>query len=145
MMRKLKIFLSLNKEMKGLIIEAWLELAKGRILKWRKFSNVAYSLGEPMKETSFETKDRKILQQISQAIHIACKYTFWESECLVKAIAAMRMLEKRNIDSTLYLGTSRDEQGNLIAHAWLRSGPYYITGFEVMEKFSVVNKFGKFL
>ena len=59
---------------------------------------------------------------ISQAIHIVSKYTFWESQCLVKAIAAMRMLEKRGIESTLYLGTAKDESGKIIAHAWLRSG-----------------------
>ena len=63
------------------------------------------------------------------------KYTFWESQCLVKAIAAMKMLERRNIESTLYLGTARDESGKMIAHAWLRSGPFYITGAEGMEKF----------
>ena len=29
-----------------------------------------------------------------------------------KAIAAMKMLERRNIESTLYLGTARDEMEN---------------------------------
>ena len=71
------------------------------------------------------------------------RYTFWESQCLVKAIAAMKMLERRQIESTLYLGTAKDEKGKLIAHAWLRSGPFYITGAEVMEKFTVVSKFAK--
>ncbi|HZH61909.1 MAG TPA: lasso peptide biosynthesis B2 protein, partial [Metabacillus sp.] len=102
-------------------------------------------LGEHMKETSFEQilSNKKVLSSVSQAIHIMSRYTFWESQCLVKAIAAMKMLEKRNIESTLYLGTARDESGELIAHAWLRSGPYYITGSEGMEKFTVVGKFAK--
>ena len=68
------------------------------------------------------------LSNISQAIHIMSRYTFWESQCLVKAIAAMKMLERRQIESTLYLGTAKDENGKLIAHAWLRSGPFYING-----------------
>jgi hypothetical protein len=71
------------------------------------------------------------------------RYTIWESQCLVKAIAAMKMLEKRQIESTLYLGTAREESGELIAHAWLRSGPYYITGYEEMARFTVVGKFAK--
>ena len=71
------------------------------------------------------------------------RYTFWESQCLVKAIAAMKMLEKRQIESTLYLGTAKDETGNMIAHAWLRSGPFYITGVEEMKRFTVVSKFAK--
>jgi hypothetical protein len=58
-------------------------------------------------------------------------------------MAAMKMLEKRKIDSTLYLGTAKDENGGLIAHAWLRSGPFYITGAEVMDRFTVVSKFSK--
>ena len=60
-----------------------------------------------------------------------------------KAIAAMKMLERRKIESTLYLGTAKDENGKMIAHAWLRSGPFYITGFEEMERFTVVGKFAK--
>ena len=72
--------------------------------------------------------NRMILKNISQAIHIMSRYTFWESQCLVKAIAGMKMLERRKIESTLYLGTAKDENGKMIAHAWLRSGPFYITG-----------------
>ena len=54
---------------------------------------------------------KRDLASISQAIHLMSRYTFWESECLVKAIAGMKMLEKRNIESTLYLGTAKDENG----------------------------------
>ena len=67
-----------------------------------------------------------------------------ESECLVKAIAGMKMLEKRNIESTMYLGVAKDEKG-LSAHAWLRSGWLYVSGSEGMEKFTVVEKFAKFI
>ena len=77
---------------------------------------------------TYNESNRKILKQISNAIDIMSKYTFWESQCLVRAIAGMKMLERRNIESTLYLGTAKDESGKLIAHAWLRSGPFYITG-----------------
>ena len=31
----------------------------------------------------------------------------------------------------------------MIAHAWLRSGPFYISGSEGMERFAVVAKFAK--
>ncbi|MNR36049.1 hypothetical protein D3C85_1539370 [compost metagenome] len=71
------------------------------------------------------------------------KYTIWDSKCLVRAIAAMKMLHRRQIDSTLYLGTTRDESKKMIAHAWLRSGRYYVTGKEEMERFTVVGKFAK--
>lgn len=131
--------------MKGLLLESYFYLGIGRYLKSISFSKVAPSLGKHMDETTFDlyTENKKFLFSVSQAIQIMSRYTFWESQCLVQAIAAMKMLEKRQIESTLYLGTARDETGELIAHAWLRSGPYYITGAEGKEKFTVVGKFAK--
>lgn len=130
---------------KLLLVESFFYLGLGRFLKSIPFSRVAPLLGKHMEETTFNSTylNKKVISNVSQAIHIMSRYTLWESQCLVKAIAAMKMLENRNIESTLYLGTARDESGELIAHAWLRSGPYYITGFEGMEKFTVVGKFAK--
>lgn len=140
--RKIYVFLSLPLHKKRLFVEAFLMLAWARILKAIPFSKVAPTLGDKMQETPIDQVENKvILKNISEAIHIMSRYTFWESQCLVKAIAGMKMLQRRNIESTLYLGTGRDELGKLIAHAWLRSGPYYISGREGMEKFTVVVKF----
>ncbi|MED3711636.1 lasso peptide biosynthesis B2 protein [Peribacillus frigoritolerans] len=143
--KKAQTFLRLNFKTKLLYIEAFLHLGRARYLKSISFSKVAPTLGEQMKESSYEliAADKEILANVSRAINIMSRYTIWESQCLVKAMAAMKMLEKREIDSTLYLGTAKDENGGLIAHAWLRSGPYYITGAEVMDRFTVVSKFSK--
>lgn len=140
---KIKLFIALDLSMKLLMIEAFIFLGRARFLKSAPFSKVAPVLGKQMEETpfTFHEQNKKILKQISDATQIMSKYTLWKSQCLVKAIAAMKMLERRKIESTLYLGTARDGNGKLIAHAWLRSGPYYITGFEEMDKFTVVNKF----
>lgn len=144
-MSRLGIFFSFDWQMKKLLCEAYFYLGWARILKMLSFSKVAPSLGEQMEETEFtiKTVNKRTLSNISQALHMMSRYTFWESECLVKAIAAMKMLERRNIESTLYLGMAKDEKAALIAHAWLRSGPFYITGSEGMEKFTVVQKFAK--
>ncbi|MFA1711671.1 lasso peptide biosynthesis B2 protein [Peribacillus frigoritolerans] len=143
--KKAQTFLRLNFKTKLLYIEAFLHLGRARYLKSISFSKVAPTLGEQMKESSYEliAADKEILANVSRAINIMSRYTIWESQCLVKAMAAMKMLEKREIDSTLYLGTAKDENGGLIAHAWLRSGPFYITGAEVMDRFTVVSKFSK--
>lgn len=144
-LNKIKVFLFLDLNIKLLFMEAFILLGWARILKAKSFSTIAPSLGEQMKETSFnlENSNSVLLKDISNAVNIMSKYTIWESMCLVKAIAAMKMLERRKIESTLYLGTGKDERGMLIAHAWLRSGPYYITGFEVMNRFTVVGTFAK--
>lgn len=98
-----------------------------------------------MEETSFSLNPLNIetIQNISHSLHIMSRYTWWESKCLVMAIAAMKMLERRQIESTLYLGTARDEKGKMIAHAWLRSGSYYITGANEIERYTIVAKFAK--
>lgn len=146
-MNKLKILWNTDRESRKLLVESYIYMAWARYLKSIPFSKVAPSLGLSMKETSIDPHrtNRKVLALVSQSIHTMSKYTFWESQCLVKAIAAMKMLEKRKIESTLYLGTGKDENGKLIAHAWLRSGPYYVTGAEGMERFTVVGKFAKTL
>lgn len=145
MIHKLRSFISLDNRMKLMLLEAYVYLAWARILKKLPFSKVAPSLGDHMEETTFipKTKDKIILSRVSLAVHMMSKYTFWESQCLVKAIAAMKMLEKRGIESTLYLGTGKDEDGAFAAHAWLRSGSFYISGAEGMENFTVVSKFAK--
>lgn len=144
-LRRIRAFLKLNNKTKLLFIEAFINLGKARYLKSIPFSKVAPSLGKEMKETTFSpvTSNNEDIANISKAIHIMSRYTFWESQCLVRAIAGMKMLEKRKIESTLYLGTAKDENGQLIAHAWLRSGSLYISGAEVMNQFTIVAKFAK--
>ncbi|HDX9609938.1 TPA: lasso peptide biosynthesis B2 protein [Bacillus toyonensis] len=143
--KRLRVFLLLNMETKLLFLEAFIFLGWARVLKSITFSKVAPSLGDYMNETSVAQiqQHEDTLKEVSEAISIMSRYTFWESQCLVKAIAGMRMLEKRDIESTLYLGTAKDNSGELIAHAWLRSGSFYVTGSEGMEKFTVVGSFAK--
>jgi hypothetical protein len=136
-------FISLTPKELLLLVEAYIFLGWARILKIFPFAKVAPSLGYHMKVTAQRSVGSKktVIKNVSHALHIMSKFTFWESQCLVKAIAGMKMLERRGIESTLYLGTARDISGKLIAHAWLRSGPYYISGAEEMGKFTVVSTF----
>ncbi len=136
-------FLTLSKESKRLLLESFFYLGWARFQKRRPFSNLAPSLGEHMQETRMddECTDRKVLAQVSQAIQIMSKYTLWESRCLVQALAAKKMLEKRGVGNTLYLGTAKEDNGEMVAHAWLRSGPYIVTGAKGMERFTIVSTF----
>ncbi|NRD76972.1 lasso peptide biosynthesis B2 protein [Bacillus sp. BRMEA1] len=144
-MEKVINFLKLPWKTKLLLVEAFFNLGRARYLKRIPFENLALVLGEPMKETDYSPNEfhKDELIRISRAIYQMSRYTFWESECMVKAIAGMKMLERRHIASTIYFGTAKDEKGALIAHAWLRCGPYYISGAEGMERFTVVAKFAK--
>ena len=143
-LKKITAFISLSHTERAFLLEAYLLLGWARILKNIPFSKLAPSLGEYMIESTYHPKEKEIevIKSVKSSIEIMSKYTFWESQCLVKAIAGMKMLRSRGIESTLYLGTGRDED-KLIAHAWLRSGSQYISGAEGMENFTVVGKFTK--
>lgn len=142
-MKNIKIVLSIDWESRILLLEAFLFLGWARILKQLPFSKIAGSLGEHMQETTYlnDPKNTKVLKKVSEAIQLMSRHTLWESQCLVQAIAGMKMLKRRKIESTLYLATAKDENGDFVAHAWLRSGSFYISGSEVMKGFTVVANF----
>lgn len=140
-----RLLLSLDRRTALELVEACVYMGWARYSLLRSFARLAPSLGESMQETSEDEAglDKETLCRVQHAVYVMSRHTFWESKCLVKAIAAMKMLERRGIGSTLYLGTARDESGSMIAHAWLRCGPYTITGAEEMQRFAVVGKFAK--
>ncbi|KAB8133658.1 lasso peptide biosynthesis B2 protein [Gracilibacillus oryzae] len=145
-MKKAVRFLSLPFNRKLLYTEAYLNLARARILKSMPFHKVAKGLGVQAIETAADSNTNPTaIKDVATAIRIMSKHTIWESACLVQAIAAMKMLERRGIESTIYLGTAKDEKQNMVAHAWLRSGPYYVTGAKGMNSFTVVGMFAKIL
>ncbi|MFD1359151.1 lasso peptide biosynthesis B2 protein [Fictibacillus halophilus] len=141
----LRTFYSLNRGMKLLLMEAYLELGYARLIKLLPMAKTSNSLGVYMGETTYITNesDEFLLIKISEAIHIMSRHTFWESQCMVKALAGMRMLNKRRIECTIYFGTGKDQYGKMCAHAWLRSGSLYISGAEEMDRFTIVGKFAK--
>ena len=145
LLRKLKTFFSFDTKTMILLSEAFYFLGIARLQKKRPLSKIAPALGKWSDETANFSKvsNRLVLKRISYAIQTMSRYTIWESQCLVQAIAAKKMLERRGIENTLYLGTAKDEEGKLIAHAWLRSGSYYLTGAEEMKRFTVVSSFAK--
>lgn len=64
---------------------------------------------------------------VSRIVNRVCDRTPWQSKCLVRALAAQRLLYRRGIPTTLYMGCGVEE-GKMVAHAWLRCGKIYVTG-----------------
>lgn len=71
----------------------------------------------------------KAIKSIKTALRRADRFSFWRNRCLVSSFAGKKMLSRRGIESSIYLGARLDEGGRLKAHAWLKSGD-----FEVVEK-----------
>ncbi|MEG2017877.1 MAG: lasso peptide biosynthesis B2 protein [Clostridium sp.] len=83
----------------------------------------------------------RIAKEVQWAVINAARHTPWESKCLVQALTAQRLMKKRKIATTLYLGVKKSIEGEMIAHAWIRCGSYYITGGSNKEGYAVVAKF----
>jgi hypothetical protein len=142
---KIKKFFSLDIFKQLLFLEAFIMLGWARCLKMLKFNKLTKRLKLDLHETKFEgiAGNERVIAEISEAIDIMSRHTIWESMCLVRAIAGMKMLERRKVSSTLYLGTGKNAKGELIAHAWLRSGDQFVTGGEEKENFTVVGIFSR--
>jgi hypothetical protein len=85
---------------------------------------------------------RKLAGEVAQAVHRASRHVPWAAKCLVQAMAGKKMLERRGIASTLYLGLAKSPDQGLQAHAWLRCGSQIILGGGGLERFAVVAAFG---
>ncbi len=83
----------------------------------------------------------RVAYDVGRRIDRVCDKTYWESKCLIKALTAQRILYKKDIKTTMYLGLMREDT-ELKAHAWLRCGQLYVTGGNG-EGYSIVAKFSK--
>lgn len=130
MFRSVYHFIKDNKY-KKLTIEAYLYSAVFRILILLvPPKKLEQHMGErDMQSAETETIEHyRTCRAISFVTNRICDKTSWESKCLVRALTAQRMLKKRHIPSTLYLGVGLTEDNKMIAHAWIRCGELYLTG-----------------
>lgn len=134
-------FLKYNPQ-KRLTVLAYLLSAKYRFLlrfvKPKRLQKKWGREGQESPETEVPWK-YGYARNVSLVVDRICSKTAWESKCLVRALTARQMLKMKGIQSTLYLGCSR-EGGRIVAHAWLRVGKMYVTGGDGTG-YSVVDKF----
>jgi hypothetical protein len=81
-------------------------------------------------------------KKIKNKVLAICNNTPWESKCLVQALSCKKILEKRGIKTTLYLGVNtEDKEKGMQAHAWLKMGELVLTGGPIHNQYKVVNFF----
>ena len=145
MWRKIKKFTALTQVEKQLFIEAYITLLVMRVALFtlsfkRLIRTLEHSSGKVSPPTS-NSGDLDLAQAIGRAIRSASAYTPWESACLVQALSAQRMLQKRGIPGVFYLGAAKVKEGEekMHAHAWLQCGHRIVTGAEGHEKYTVLS------
>ena len=98
--------------------------------------------GMEHKETDFavDKDELSYVWQMCKMIEWLAPKTIWESKCLVKALTIRCLLAKHHLSSTLYLGVRLNDSSQMIAHAWVRYGNYYIMGGDGKE-YTVVGSY----
>jgi hypothetical protein len=143
-MSRFSRFLRLAASDRWLVLEAlvWLGLARAAVLTL-PFRWVAAALGQrrAATEDDSEAAPSPQLRRVAWALRRVSRYTPWRSNCLAQALAGHCMLRRRRLASILYFGVAKDAQGELEAHAWLRSGGMTLTGDIELERYAVVAAF----
>lgn len=99
-------------------------------------------LGKMQTTSDKEYTEEQIIEakKIRNIVLSVCNNTPWESKCLVQAVACKKMLGKKGIKTTLFLGVDANfKRSKMEAHAWLKMGDIILTGRHGYEKFKVVN------
>ena len=73
--------------------------------------------------------NKQVAAKVKLAVSRVDRYMPWGTECYTQALTAKLMLVKRKVSTLLVVGFRKDEAGEIQGHAWLKIGPYYITGF----------------
>ncbi|CEH33469.1 lasso peptide biosynthesis B2 protein [Romboutsia lituseburensis] len=138
-----KFLFKLSIKEKLLFIEAFFltGLMRAKILKV-PFNKLKKELGTYNTESADDVvlDDYKIAKIVRDVVVTISKFTPWESLCLVQAMTVQRMLKKRGISTTIYLGVNKENK-NMVAHAWIRCGQMFVTGgdgsgYATVAKFS---------
>jgi hypothetical protein len=127
-----------------LLFEAGALLVAARLAVWFvPFRRLAKGLGNTMVESPVaETEiQRSLAIPIGWAVRELGQRLPWMSQCLVQALVATWMLQRRRIPSTLYFGVAKDPGKQLKAHAWVRCGTLVLTGAGGRDQYKVVATF----
>ncbi len=110
---------------------------------FRSSNRVVRLLGTAHKESYYNAynTDDSIVNKTYRAMRRSSVYLPFKQKCLIDAIVVKKMLKKYGIDSTLYLGVSKDAKNKLVAHAWLRYGNFIIVGKKGTEKYVALEWF----
>jgi hypothetical protein len=89
-----------------------------------------------------EQQKQKVLQ-VRKNVYRADKLLLKTSRCFAFSLTIKKMLNRRNINASLYLGVNKRGDGALKAHAWVKGGENIIYGgINASEKYTQLISFG---
>jgi hypothetical protein len=127
-----------------LAAEAGLGLVAARLAVWFvPFRRLAAGVGDLMAESpTDETEEQRAsAASVGWAVRGLGRELPFMKQCLVQALAATWMLQRRRVPCTLYFGLAKGLDAELEAHAWVRSGTKVLIGAQEMHAFKIVATF----
>lgn len=101
-------------------------------------------MGNHMKKDSFlQDLSDDYPWQVAKAIRRVSRFSFWRNDCLPQAVAGKKLLARKGIIATLYLGLKKDKEQKqtMVAHAWLMIGEIPYIGAGNHKNYTVVSYF----
>lgn len=75
------------------------------------------------------------------AIRAVARRMPFRAMCLEQGLSARVILHRRGVPTTLYYGVMKNEQGQLMAHLWVRSDATDVIGTEDLARFTLLATF----
>ena len=139
---------------KLLALEAFGELIRARLTTLLPARIYTADLGKLVAgedDTTHGAPDASVTRratEIGRMVEAVARAMPFRAACLQQAIAAKRMLSRRDLQATVLLGVSRDAadraapRRGTAAHAWVAVGATVINGDQDLARFTVVARFG---
>lgn len=144
-MRKIRNFLLLPFQKKKLLFKSllfvWLIRLGLWILPYKLLTKWLNSLGSSVSVR--ELNDWKLIKEVSHTVRSCAKYVPFAS-CLTQALATKTLLRLNGQISDLRIGVDKDENGKLIAHAWIEiDSKIIIGGSPELSRYTVLDSKNK--
>jgi hypothetical protein len=139
-MKRLRRFLRLQSNERWLLIKAAL-LLEGIKLAMRLIPfKVLRRLADRAGRTFVRRRSRTNLpaQTVAWAVETVSQNTPGEKTCLTQALAAQVLLTRRGYSSLLHIGVVKDENGELLAHAWVECQNEIVVGGYELERYTLL-------
>lgn len=125
-----------------LVGECIYELLRARTaVRHRPFAETAATLQQPLTEIRAPAEQIQVVLQVRWALGSIFRRIPWKPTCLMRAIAAQRVLARRRIASSLVLSVTPASGAVVDAHAWLEAGGIVVTGRNEKSKYVPIYTF----
>jgi hypothetical protein len=138
---RLRTFLAMRCADRLLVCEAVAVLALARVVVLTVPFRYVVPWLRRVPETTHSC-DEALVLRVGKAVTMAARSVPWNAVCLPQAMAARVMLARRGSGSYFHLGAGFDEQGKLVAHAWLVASGTVVVGKPGMSKVTPLARFG---